>query len=153
MEILRFGFIAILCVFVTTLALKAEQFGGFLENIYDEMQLLNLNKSQEIALKNAIKNHHKFLRQWYIDARKNNKKILEHFTDSTLKNNAHEFAMDKNLANAKIDAEHKFMMSVYGILDAKQRRIFSNKIKAETKDTRKSNKNKSANKDFVQYGR
>ena len=135
-------------IFVASVALQAENFGGFLENIYDELQMLNLSKEQEVALKGVIKNHHKFLRQWYGESRANNEKIINHFANSTLKDNAVEFARDKSLTIDKIDMEHKFMMSVYEILDMNQRRIFSAKIKAESKDGKKLGKEKG----FVKYG-
>ena len=135
-------------IFVASVALHAENFGGFLENIYDELQMLNLSKEQEVALKDIIKNHHKFLRQWYSDSRTNNEKMINNFANSTLKNNAPEFARDKSLAIDKIDMEHRFMMSVYEILDMNQRRIFSAKIKAESKNGKKLGKEKG----FVKYG-
>ena len=133
-------------IFVASVALHADNFGGFLENIYDELQMLNLSKEQEVALKGVIKNHHRFLRQWYSESRANNEKIIKNFANSTLKNNAVEFARDKSLAIDKIDMEHRFMMSVYEILDMNQRRIFSAKIKAENRDGKKQDKG------FVKYG-
>ena len=133
-------------IFVASVALHADNFGGFLENIYDELQMLNLSKEQEVALKGVIKNHHRFLRQWYGESRANNEKIIKNFANSTLKNNAVEFARDKSLAIDKIDMEHRFMMSVYEILDMNQRRIFSAKIKAENRDGKKKDKG------FVKYG-
>ena len=140
--------LAILCIFTAFVALKAEQFGGFLESVYDELQMLNLNKEQESALKGIIKNHHKFLRQWYSDARANRERMMKNFGTSALKNNAPEFALDKSLASDKICEEHKFMMSVYEILDANQRKIFSEKVsKADKKGA------KSKEKGFVQYGK
>lgn len=132
---------------MATTALKAEQFGGFLESVYDELQMLNLSKEQEVALKNVIKNHHKFLKQWYSDTRTNNEKIMKNFGDSSLKNNAPEFAFDKSFANDKIHAEHRFMMSVYEILDKNQRRIFSIKINKKSE-----NKGNTKDKSFLKYG-
>ena len=136
-----------LCVFVASVALYADHFGGFLENIDDELQMLNLSKEQEVALKGIIKNHHKFLRQWYSDSLANSEKMMKNFADSTLKNNTPDIARDKSLAIDKIDAEHRFMMSVYEILDANQRRIFSAKIKAKNKENKKLNKDRG----FVKY--
>ncbi len=152
LKVVFLRFLAILCIFMATTAIKAEQFGGFFENIYDELQMLKLSKEQENALKNIIKNHHKFLRQWYSDERANKEKMMRNFANSSLKSNAPEFAQDKSLMNDRICAEHKFMMSVYEILDAQQRHIFSTKIneKAESKATKKPKKE--GEKGFVKYG-
>lgn len=147
---MRVGFLAVMCIFMATAVVKAEHFGGFLENIYDELQTLKLSKEQEDALKKVIKHHHQFLRQWYSDERANNEKMMSNFANSSLKSNASEFARDKSLANDRACAEHKFMMNVYEILDEKQRRIFSAKIKAESKGMKKPNKPKE--KGFVKYG-
>ncbi len=118
-----------MCIFALVTAIQAEHFGGFLENIYDELQTLNLSKEQESALKNVIKNHHNFLRQWYLDARTNSEKIMQNFATSSLQKSAPEFAHDKQLNIERINAEHGFMMSVYEILDSKQREIFGTKLK------------------------
>ena len=137
---------------MATMALKAEQFGGFLESVYDELQMLKLSKEQESALKGIIKNHHKFLRQWYSDVRANKEKMMANFGDSALKSNAREFALDKSLANDKICAEHKFMMSVYEILDINQRKIFSEKISSkDTKITKNPSKSSKQEKGFIKY--
>ncbi len=148
-------FLAILCIFMATTAIKAEHFGGFLENIYDELQTLKLSKEQESALKNVIKTHHKFLREWYSSERANKEKMMQNFANSSLKSNAPEFAQDKVLMNDRACEEHKFMMSVYEILDEKQRRIFSAQIneKVENKATKKPPKGKESDKNgFVRYG-
>ena len=147
-------FVAIFCIFMATTALKAEQFGGFLENIYDELQTLKLSAEQESALKNVIKIHHKFLREWYSSERANKEKMLRNFANSSLKSNAPEFAQDKVLMNDRACAEHKFMMSVYEILDEKQRRIFSAQIneKVENNGAKKPKKEHSEKSGFVRYG-
>lgn len=141
---------------MATTAIKAEQFGGFLENIYDELQTLKLSTEQESALKNVIKTHHKFLREWYSSERANKEKMLQHFANSSLKSNAPEFAQDKVLMNDRACAEHKFMMSVYEILDEKQRQIFSAQIneKVENKSAKKPKKGKESGEKngFVRYG-
>lgn len=124
------------------MAIKAEQFGGFLENIYNELQTLKLSTEQENTLKTIIKTHHKFLREWYSSEKANKEKMMRNFANSSLKSNAPEFAQDKALMNDRACAEHKFIMSVYEILNEKQRRIFSTQIneKVENKDAKKSKK-------------
>lgn len=118
-------------LFSLILTLNAEQFGGFLENIYDEIAGLNLNQTQQNALTDIIKSHHNFLRQWYIDMKTNNEQIMIKFADSTLKSDEVEFSRGESLSNDRITAEHKFIMSVYEILDSKQRKAFSVKINKE----------------------
>lgn len=108
--------------------LSAEQFSGFLESVYDEINTLNLTQKQQHALTESIKNHHNFLRKWYGNMRENNERMLGKFAESTLKNAA-EFARGEQLANERIRAEYEFMMSVYEILDGKQRKAFGAKLK------------------------
>lgn len=136
---MRSKIIYFLCAIMLCNALKAEQFGEFVEYIYDEMNGLGLSPKQEIALRNAIKDHHHFLKRWYSNARANNVRLMRHFADSTLHSEAPEFAQDRTLSSDKILAEHRFMMSVYEILDANQRRIFSTKINQQVESKKGKN--------------
>lgn len=109
--------------------LNAEQFGDFLENIYDEIAELNLSQAQQLALAETIKNHHNFLRKWHIDMKANNERIMQKFVSSSLTRDAVEFTREERLSNDRIFAEHSFIMSVYEILDSNQRKSFNIKIK------------------------
>lgn len=118
-------------LFAFSLMLNAEQFGGFLENIYDEIAGLNLNQTQRVAITEIIKNHHNFLRKWYIDMKANGEQMMQKFSNSTLTGDAVEFARGEKLSHDRIIAEYQFMMSVYEILDNQQRQSFSAKIKSK----------------------
>lgn len=109
--------------------LNAEQFGDFLENIYDEIAELNLSQAQQLALAETIKNHHNFLRKWHIDMKANNERIMQKFISSSLTSDAVEFTREERLSSDRIFAEHRFIMSVYEILDSNQRKSFNIKIK------------------------
>lgn len=113
--------------------LNAEQFGGFLESVYDEIGALNLSQKQQSALTESIKTHHNFLRKWYADMRANNERMLGKFAESTLKSGAPEFVRGEQLSNERIRAEYEFMMSVYEILDEKQRKAFGAKLRGRQK--------------------
>ncbi|MGX3011247.1 hypothetical protein ACWIUD_06780 [Helicobacter sp. 23-1044] len=118
--------VLLFCIFMASAA--AEQFGGFLEFVYDEASKLHLNKSQQIALNEIIKNHHNFLRQWYVDMKKNNEQILQKFTTSNLPHSAIEFTHGRQLSAERIDAEYKFILEVYEMLDETQRKAFREKM-------------------------
>ncbi len=118
-------------LFAFSFMLNAEQFGGFLENIYDEIAKLNLNQTQRVALTETIKNHHNFLRKWYVDMKANSEQMMQKFANSTLTSDAAEFARGEKLSHDRIIAEYHFMMSVYEILDNQQRKSFSAKIKSK----------------------
>lgn len=123
--------LSILCALI--FALSAEQFGGFLESVYDEIGALNLSQKQQSALTESIKTHHNFLRKWYADMRANNEQMLGKFAESTLKSGAAEFARGEQLSNERVRAEYEFIMSVYEILDGKQRKAFGAKLKGRQK--------------------
>lgn len=114
--------VTLLCIFIS---LQAD----FLENFYVELKELNLTKEQEIKLKNIIREHHIFLRQWYLSSKKNDDKIMESFFNSSLNEDSPEIAEALNLANERFRVQQQFLILVYDILDVKQRALLGDKIK------------------------
>lgn len=114
-----------LFVFICIFTLRAD----FLGNIYMELKELNLSREQQIQLSNVIKYHHAFLRQWYIDFKKNNDDIMESFSNSSLSADSMIITNSINLENERIRAERSFLLSVYDILNKEQRAAFGAKIK------------------------
>lgn len=104
-------------------------YADFLGNIYIELKELNLSKEQQDQLKKIIKEHHIFLKQWYVDSKKNNDEIMESFSNSSLGMDSVEIVESLKLANDRFKANQNFLILVYDILDKKQRAIFGKKIR------------------------
>ena len=120
---MRFLFVFI-CVFLT---LRAD----FLGSIYMELKELNLSREQQIQIRNIMRYHHSFLRQWYIDFKKNNDDddIMESFSNSSLSPDSAIISDSINLENERVRAERSFLISVYEILNKEQRATFGARIK------------------------
>lgn len=110
--------------FAMVVCIKADNFNGFLENIYDELHELNLTIEQERALRATIKEHHRALRQWYIDVKKNSDEIIKSFADSTLEKQSIELMQDEHLSEQRVKMEQDFIINVYNILNEEQRKKF-----------------------------
>lgn len=118
--------IVLICIFM---GLRAD----FLGNVYDELKELNLSKVQQNTLKNIIKEHHIFLRQWYIDSKTNNDAIMMSFSNSSLDEDSQDLIDSLELANLRFKASQDFLIQVYNILDNQQRAKFGQKIKKDSK--------------------
>lgn len=126
--------------FAVIVCIQANNSNSFLENIYDELHTLNLTSDQEKALRAAIKEHHRFLRQWYIDTKKNNDEILKSFANSSLDKQSIELMQDSRLAEEKTKMEQDFIINVYNILTEEQRKKFGENINKEN-DNKQANSN------------
>ncbi len=118
---MKFVFVFI-CAFLT---LRAD----FLGIVYMELKALNLSQEQQVKISNIIKHHHSFLRQWYIDFKKNNDDIIESFSNSSLSLDSAIINNSINLENERIKAERSFLINVYEILNKEQRAAFGLRIK------------------------
>ncbi|RAX53875.1 hypothetical protein CCY99_05700 [Helicobacter sp. 16-1353] len=118
---MRFALVLI-CIFTT---LNAD----FLGNVYIELKELKLSREQQNQIKNIIRKHHIFLKQWYVDSKENNNQIMESFSKSLLDKDSNEITKGLNLANDRFRADQNFLISVYEILDKKQRELFVKKIR------------------------
>ncbi|MDE6886609.1 MAG: hypothetical protein K2P17_06195 [Helicobacteraceae bacterium] len=121
----------ILIFFSFFMFLSANSFNGFLERIYSELSELDLSSNQEQLIKNTIKSHHLFLKDWHIKVKKNNEKIMKKFSDSTLKKDSEEFNQDKILLQKRTIAERNFIVAIYNILNDNQRKIMYNKLQEQ----------------------
>ncbi|RDU65416.1 Spy/CpxP family protein refolding chaperone [Helicobacter sp. MIT 14-3879] len=137
----------ILCI-VLLVCVKADHLNGFLENIYDEIRELDLNKEQEKELRNIIKKHHTFLKQWYIDVKKNSDEIMKNFANSSLERHSIELMQDNILSSERVRVEQEFIMNVYDILNKEQRKKFSTSI---NKQNRNINTLENNNKTFGEF--
>lgn len=127
--------------FAMVVCIKADNFNGFLENIYDELHELNLTKEQEKALRLTIREHHKFLRQWYIDVKNNSDEVIKNFANSTLERHSIELMQDERLSEQRVKMEHDFIINVYNILNEDQRKKFGENINQQNHDNISSNSN------------
>ena len=94
-----------------------------------ELQELKLSREQQAKLNNVIKEQHSFLYKWYDKFSAINKEIVENFSNSSL--NADSTILDDSL-DLEVErawAERNFLLSVYEVLDEKQRAIFGEKIR------------------------